>query len=118
MSAGVVDIDYAASLPKSTRRLADVLKDSMIHEVCVPFRTPIYSQSGEQIGLEQGALCQEQIACMDYLVENVKGSIPQYTQLNSLAKATVDAAGVAPATESTSRSADCRKHENSDDFRY
>ena len=100
MSAGVVDIRYTESLQNGTRRLAAFLKESIVRETCTPFVTPLYTQSGEAIGQEQGALRQEQIAGMDYLVENVRGSIPQYTQLNPIAKATVDTAGVAPATES------------------
>lgn len=100
MSAGVVDIRYTESLQNGTRRLAAFLKESIVRETCTPFVTPLYTQSGETIGQEQGALRQEQIAGMDYLVENVRGSIPQYTQLNPIAKATVDTAGVAPATES------------------
>jgi len=99
MSAGVVDIRYAESLLRGTRRLADFLKESIVREACTPFVTPIYTQSGEQIGQEQDALRQEQIAGMDFLVENVRGSIPRYTQLNPIGQATVDTAGVAPATE-------------------
>ena len=99
MSAGVVDIRYAASLSRGTRRLADFLKESIVREVCSPFVTPIFTQSGERIGQEQDALGQEQIAGMDFLVENVRGSIPRYSQLSPIAQATVDAAGVAPATE-------------------
>ena len=36
---------------------------------------------------------------MDYLVENVVGTIPQYGELNPMGKATVDTAGVEPAKE-------------------
>ena len=36
---------------------------------------------------------------MDYLVENVIGTIPQYGDLNEMGKATVDTAGVEPAKE-------------------
>ena len=100
MSAGVVDIRYTDSLQRGTRRLAAFLKESIIRETCTPFVTPLYTQSGERIGQEQDALRQEQIAGMDYLVENVRGDIPRYAQLSPIAKATVDTAGVAPATES------------------
>ena len=99
MSAGVVDIAYPDSLPGGTRRLADFLKESIVHEVSSPFLTPIRAQGGETIGEEQGTLSQEQIAGMDYLVENVVGSIPAYTELTPIAQATVDTSGVAAATE-------------------
>ena len=103
MSAGVVDIRYASSLQNGTRRLADFMKESICREVCNPFLTPIRLQGGETIGTEQGTLQQEQIARMDYLVENVIGQIPRYTELNPVAQATVDTAGVAPATERTEK---------------
>ena len=35
---------------------------------------------------------------MDYLVENVRGGIPRYDELNPTGKATVDSAGVWSAT--------------------
>ena len=35
---------------------------------------------------------------MDYLVDNVEGSIPVYDELSPLAQSKVDAAGVAPST--------------------
>ena len=105
MSAGVVDIRYASGLQNGTRRLADFMEESIRRQVCEPFRTPIYTQSWEKIGAEHGALSQEQIVAMDYLVENVIGRIPDYTQLNPIAQATVDAAGVGPATEGASAKA-------------
>jgi hypothetical protein len=42
---------------------------------------------------------------MDYLVENVVGSIPAYTELTPLAQATVDTSGVTAATEKAGREA-------------
>lgn len=50
-------------------------------------------------------LNQEQIAGMDYLVENVVGSIPAYTELTPLAQATVDTSGVTAATEKAGKEA-------------
>ncbi len=44
----------------------------------------------------------DQIISMDYLVENVIGSIPQYEDLSPMGKATVDTAGVESA-QSTSQ---------------
>ncbi|MCH5303466.1 MAG: BMP family ABC transporter substrate-binding protein [Ruminococcus sp.] len=94
MSAGVVDIVYSKSLPLASRRFADLLKESIIHNVCIPFLTPLFNQSGEKIGEEQKSLNLEQIINMDYLVENVIGSIPKYEELSPMGKATVDMAGV------------------------
>ena len=105
MSAGVVDVSFSDTLPNGTRHLADFLKESIVREACSPFLTPIRLQSGATVGEGQGTLRQEQIAGMDYLVENVVGSIPAYTELNPLAQATVDTSGVTPATEKAGKEA-------------
>ena len=98
MSAGVVDLEYSQALPEGTRRLADFLKVSMRRELCNPFLTPLHKQDGTRIGEVQQALSLEQISAMDYLVENVTGGIPVYEELSPLGQATVDMAGVTPAT--------------------
>ena len=98
MSAGVVDLAFSDTLASGTRRLADFLRESMRRELCNPFLTPLRTQDGRLIGEGQQTLSLEQITAMDYLVENVTGSIPAYAELSPLGKATVDTAGVKPAT--------------------
>ena len=97
MSAGVVDIEYAPALPLASRRYADFFRSSLISGAGKPFLTPFYTQSGEIIGSRQNELSLEQIIGMDYLVDNVIGSIPAYDELSDMGKATVDAAGVSKA---------------------
>ncbi len=99
MSAGVVDVRFANTLQEGTRRLAEFLKESICREVCSPFLTPLRTQSGELVGVGERVLAQDQIIAMDYLVENVLGSIPAYDALNPTGKATVDSAGVWQATK-------------------
>ncbi len=94
MSAGVVDILYSDALPTASRKFADFLKESIVHNVCAPFITPLITQSGEVIGEGEKSLSLEQIINMDYLVENVIGSIPKYEELNPMGKATVDMVGI------------------------
>lgn len=101
MSAGVVDLEYADTIGDGTRRLADFLKESVCREVCSPFLTPLRLQGGGLMGERQGVLSQEQIISMDYLLENVIGSIPDYEELSPIGQATVDTAGVKPATKGT-----------------
>ena len=98
MSAGVIDLAYSDTLASGTRRLADFLRESMRRELCNPFLTPLRTQAGLLVGEGQQTLSLEQITAMDYLVENVTGSIPAYEELSPLGQATVDTAGVEPAT--------------------
>lgn len=94
MSAGVVDIVYSKSLSPASKRLCDLLKDSIKNDVCIPFLTPLITQGGKKIGEGQKSLTLDQIINMDYLVENVVGSIPRYDELSPMGKATVEMAGV------------------------
>lgn len=98
MSAGVVDLEYSDTLASGTRRLADFLSENMRRELGNPFLTPLRTQDGRLIGEGQRTLSLEQIIAMDYLAENVVGSIPAYGELSPLGQATVDMAGVEPAT--------------------
>ena len=103
MSAGVVDIEYAPALPLASRRYADFFRSSLINGAGKPFMTPFYSQSGEIIGARQNELSLEQIINMDYLVDNVVGSIPAYDALSETGKETVDTVGVNPAKQTTEK---------------
>ncbi len=94
MSAGVIDVWCSDSLNSATLRLVDFLKESIKQNICIPFLTPLKTQSGELIGEGQKSLTLEQIINMDYLVENVIGDIPKYNELNEMGKATVDTAGI------------------------
>ncbi|MBR1482152.1 MAG: BMP family ABC transporter substrate-binding protein [Ruminococcus sp.] len=104
MSAGVVDVVYSPRLTQASKKLGDFLKQGIIHGVCTPFQTPLVKQDGEKIDNPDKALSLDQIINMDYLVENVVGTIPQYEDLNPMGKATVDTAGVEPAQSGVSAS--------------
>ena len=97
MSAGVVDVMYSDALSVASKNFGNLLKDSIQHNLCTPFLTPLVTQSGEIIGEGDKNLSLEQIISMDYLVENVVGDIPQYDELTPMGKATVDMAGVEKA---------------------
>ena len=99
MSAGVVDIEYAPALPLASRRFADFFRGSIINDTGTPFLTPFYTQSGEIIGKGQTELTLEEIINMDYLVDNVEGSIPLYEELTDMGKSTVKTVGVRQAKQ-------------------
>lgn len=94
MSAGVIDVWCSDELSLATRRFVDFLKESIKQNICIPFLTPIYTQSEDTVGEGQKSLTLEQIINMDYLAANVIGEIPKYSELNPMGKATVDTAGI------------------------
>lgn len=98
LAAGVLDLHCSELVPRSVRRLADILKRSIEKKAIHPFAGPIYLQDGGIIAEHGEILELEQIANMDYLVDSIEGSIPPYHQLSDVGKATVDLVGIPSAT--------------------
>ena len=97
MSAGVVEMRYSDKLPVGVRNMAGLLEKSICAGLCQPFTGPLYDQAG-QVVLDKGkTLTPEQIIDMNWLNENVAGSIPTYSELTETGKATVWIAGVTGA---------------------
>ena len=98
MSAGVVELCCSDKLPDSAQKLAAILRDGICSGNCHPFRGPLYAQGGRQIIGASDTLSTEDIINMDWLVDNIVGSIPAYEELSEAAKATVGIVGV-PSTK-------------------
>jgi len=99
MSAGVVDAEWSPELPEGVQKLAGYLKQGIRQGFCDPFLLPVRRQNGEPVALDEHALGLERIMEMDYLVENVVGTIPSYDELRNYSRATVDVMGVEPSTK-------------------
>lgn len=96
MSAGVVALHCTDKVPPSTQKLAELLQNSIRTDLYYPFRGKLYAQGGKVL---DGDLTPEQIIGMDWLAENIVGSIPDYDQLSEIGKATVDMVGVEAASK-------------------
>ena len=95
MKSGAVDVICSNKLPSGVRKLAEVLRQSVISEVCQPFTGPLITQQGKTVlDSVSSTIPVEQIISMDWLLDNVVGEIPAYQTLNPEAQATVDQAGV------------------------
>jgi basic membrane lipoprotein Med (substrate-binding protein (PBP1-ABC) superfamily) len=99
MSAGVVELKLSDALPDSVRKLVLFLRDGIRAGTCDPFRGPLYDQSRKRRSADGERLSVERIVNMDWLNDNVMGSLPAYGQLDDTGKATVGVAGVIPQTE-------------------
>lgn len=98
MSAGVVDVMLSEQLPCGTKKLAGLLRRGICTGECEPFRGPLTAQDGSTVIGEDQTLSLEQIMGMDWLVDNIVGSIPAYEELDDIGRATVGIMGVAPST--------------------
>lgn len=94
MSAGVIDFICSEHVPKAVKTLSDHIKDDVIDGSLVPFFGEIYDQDGNLKNEALNKLNPREIMKMDYLVENVVGSIPSMEELVDKAKAVVELKGV------------------------
>ena len=99
LSAGVVELQCSEKLPPSVVKLAELLQNSIRTGISEPFRGPLYTQDGKVLEAER-ALTPDQIINMDWLMENVVGSIPDYNELSKIGKATVDMVGISKVFKS------------------
>lgn len=94
MSSGVVDVVCSQNLPIGTQRLVNLLKHTISAGEFNPFSGIIYSQTGIIKGDPDHTLSPEEIMTMDWLAENIIGSIPQAAQLTEKAKPVLSQQGV------------------------
>lgn len=99
MSAGVIDVICSQNLPIGTARLVDLLKNTICQGEFNPFAGILYSQNGVIQGDREAALTPEKIITMDWLAENVVGSIPKMSDLAEHAKPVVMQQGIEKAEE-------------------
>lgn len=86
MSAGVIDVICSKNIPAETKRLMELLKQSIVSQQFSPFSGILYSQNGMVQGDPKQRLTPEEIIIMDWLAENVVGIIPKTEDLQEQAK--------------------------------
>ena len=94
MSAGVIDVICSQHLPIGTKRLVELLKSTICSEQFNPFSGILYSQTGVVTDDPTRVLTPEEIMTMDWLAENVIGSIPKKEELIDQAAPVIDQQGV------------------------
>ena len=86
LDSGVIDVHLADTLPAGVQTLARILKSGVIDGSIDPFRTPITDQSGNLRNDGTRTLPPEELLAMDWLCDNVDGSIPGYDTLSPRSK--------------------------------
>ncbi len=94
MSAGVIDVACSSHLPIGTKRLVELLKTTISSELFNPFSGILYSQTGIVIADPDQKLSPEEIMNMDWLAENIIGTIPKKEDLNEQAAPVINQQGV------------------------
>ncbi len=94
MSAGVIDVICSQNLPIGTKRLVDLLRDTISTGKLNPFSGILYSQEGIVQDDPGKSLSPEEIVTMDWLAENVIGSIPKEDELKEQSKPVISQQGI------------------------
>lgn len=98
LSAGVIDVICSNKLPLGTIRLIDLMKKNISSGQFYPFLGPLTDQNGRIHYKEAKVFKPEDLMKMDWLVENVIGSIPTLDLLKESAKPIVQLRGLYAAT--------------------
>lgn len=94
MSAGVIDVVCSQNLPIGTKRLVELLRDTISTGKFNPFSGILYSQEGVVQDDPGKSLSPEEIVTMDWLAENVIGSIPKEEELKEQSRPVVSQQGI------------------------
>lgn len=76
LSNHMLDINFKEGLPKQTRRLIEVMKEHMQEGHFNLFSTEMHDQQGNLRNGENDSLTPEEIVEMDWLLNNITGTIP------------------------------------------
>jgi hypothetical protein len=81
MDSGVIDISLSDKLPAGLRQMAGILRKELQSGDLDPFLRKIRAQDGTLKNDGTHTFTPEQLLKMDWLCENVLGSIPQFDEL-------------------------------------
>lgn len=94
LSSGVVDLICSQNLPSGTRRLVDLLRNNICSDTLIPFSGELFAQDGSAMNQADQIIPPQDIITMDWLVDNVVGSIPSISDLTQEAQAIVKLQGL------------------------
>ena len=94
MSAGVIDVILSHDLPSGSVRLIEVLRTGIVNGSLLPFSGELHSQDACIRKADDPPLSGREIITMNWLNENVEGTLPDPEELTPKAKAFVEASGV------------------------
>ena len=81
MDSGVIGVQFSDKLPEGVRQMARILRKGMVEGYIDPFLRRIVAQDGSVKNDGTHRFTPEQLLHMDWLCENVIGSIPPYEEI-------------------------------------
>lgn len=95
IDSGVIDLDFSDKLPQGVRALADILRQGVADHSIDPFARRIIAQDG-RVKNENSTttFTTEELLHMDWLCENVCGSIPTFDEVLPMSRNMIRELGV------------------------
>ncbi len=78
MDSGVIDVQLSETLPFGVHSLAEILREGLIKGTIDPFRSKIFDQQGILRSDGSNGLQPETLMNMNWLCDNIDGTIPPY----------------------------------------
>ena len=94
MSSGAADVELDPCLPEGVKTLGTILKTGIAEDRLHPFYTVIRDQQGILRNDGSRDLTPEEVMTMDWLCDNVSGSIPGYDQIIPMSREMVRLLGI------------------------
>ena len=94
MDSGVIGLNMSDKLPSGVRALAHLLEKSIINHTLDPFARKIVAQDGTVKNDGKGTFTPEELLHMDWLCENVTGSIPSFNEILPMSQSIVRELGI------------------------
>ena len=115
MDSGIIDLELSRKLPAGVRQMAKILRYGMLSGELDPFRRRIVAQDGTIKNDGTTTFTPDQILHMDWLVENVIGSIPSFEELLPQSQSLVRELGICRDKIPTEK--EVKSHEDFDRIR-
>ena len=94
MDTGVIDVKLSDKLPDGVRVLAELLRQGLQDGSIDPFLRPIIAQDGSMKNDGSRIFTPDEILHMDWLCQNVEGTIPKFDEILPVSQPMVRALGV------------------------
>lgn len=94
MESGVIDVKFSEKLPEGLLVLANMLRKGFRAGTIDPFRRKIVAQDGTVMNAGNCTFTPDELLRMDWLCENVEGTIPEYEEILPMAQPLVRELGL------------------------
>jgi len=115
MDSGVIGVEYSDRLPEGVRRMAEILENGLRDGSLDPFLRKIIAQDGSIKNDGTRSFTPSELLRMDWLCENVIGSIPPFEEILPISQTMVRELGIYRDSIPTEK--ETRHHEDFDHLR-